>query len=85
MPSILASPNASRPEKAPPEAADVYKIAMRVCVSFGRYHFEITSTAPGRKPALEIVSIGETPLDMVRVNYSKSPNKKRITTRPAKF
>lgn len=46
-------PNAKRPENAPPDAAEVYSIAMRVCISFGKYHFEMINTAPGRNPALE--------------------------------
>lgn len=30
---------------------------MRVCVSFGRYHFDMISTAPGRNPALCDLSV----------------------------
>jgi len=45
---------ARRPENAPPVAAEVYNNAIRVCVSFGRYHFDMIRIAPGKKPALEI-------------------------------
>ena len=50
-PSILAMPKASKPENAPPDAAEVYKSASRVCVSFGIYHLEMIKMAPGNRPA----------------------------------
>lgn len=53
MPSNFAMPYARRPENAPPVAAEVYRRAMRVCVSFGRYHLEMRRIAPGKNPALE--------------------------------
>ena len=57
IPSILAMAKARRPEKAPPVAAEVYRIAIRVWVSLGRYQFEMIRIAPGRKPALGKVRV----------------------------
>jgi hypothetical protein len=49
---MFAIPNANKPEKAPAIALAVKKIAMRVWLSPGRYHFEMSRMAPGKKPAL---------------------------------
>lgn len=50
---ILAMAKANSPETAPPVAAELYSNAIRLCVSFGRYHCEIIRMAPGKNPALE--------------------------------
>lgn len=86
IPSIFAMANASNPENAPPDAADEYKRAIRVCVSSGRYHFEIRRMAPGKNPALIFRSVG-CPSIAVKLHrtHSKRPRKNLIETRPPKF
>lgn len=83
VPSILAMAKASKPENAPPVAAEVYRIAMRVCVSFGRYQFAITRIAPGRKPALYTRLVKSVNATLNNGTYSKRPRKKRTARRPA--
>lgn len=87
IPSILAIAKASSPENAPPDAAEEYRMAMRVCVSSGRYHFETSRIAPGKNPALQ-VQVGHCPRYAGvggMKTHSKRPRRNRIATRPSKF
>lgn len=73
--------NARIPENAPPDAADVYRIAIHVCVSLGRYHLEIIKIAPGRKPALQFVQNQFLLGGQTAQTYSNKPSKNLIATK----
>jgi hypothetical protein len=82
---MFAIPNANKPEKAPAIALAVKKIAMRVWLSPGRYHFEMSKIAPGKKPALSSrVSISPS-THPIAGTHSNNPSNTRTPQSSWKF
>lgn len=79
-PSMFAIPNANKPEKAPAIALAVKKIAMRVWLSPGRYHFEMSKMAPGKKPALSNRVSMNQPIDPFRSRNSLEQSEQHTNT-----
>jgi hypothetical protein len=82
---MFAIPNASKPEKAPAIALAVKKIAMRVWLSPGRYHLEMSRIAPGKNPALVSRVSMDLSIQPKAITHSNKPSNTRTPQSSWKF
>ena len=82
---MFAIPNSNKPEKAPAIALAVKKIAMRVWLSLGRYHLEMSRIAPGKNPALVSRVSMDLSIQPKAITHSNKPSNTRTPQSSWKF